>query len=61
MNFDTKLILLYKTDILPEIRDYHDILSVEVNKASNNDDKKILTMDLGGDARFYHIQALKKK
>jgi len=46
---DAKLIPLYKTDIFPKVRDYHDILSAEVNKI--NDDKSLLlTLDLAGDA-----------
>jgi hypothetical protein len=48
---DAKLIPLYKTDIYTKVRDYHDILSAEVNKI--NDDGKsllLLTIDLAGDA-----------
>jgi hypothetical protein len=48
---DAKLIPLYKTDNFPKVRDYHDILSAEVNKIS--DDGKsllLLTIDLAGDA-----------
>jgi hypothetical protein len=48
---DVQLISLYKTDIFPKVRDYHDILSAEVNKV--NDDGKsmlLLTIDLAGDA-----------
>ncbi len=48
---DAKLIPLYKTDIYTKVRDYHDILSAEVNKI--NDDGKsllLLTTDLAGDA-----------
>jgi hypothetical protein len=48
---DAKLIPLYKTDIFPKVRDYHDILSAEVNKVK--DDGKsmlLLTIDLAGDA-----------
>jgi hypothetical protein len=48
---DAKLIPLYKTDIYTKVRDYHDILSTEVNKI--NDDGKsllLLTIDLAGDA-----------
>ena len=48
---DAQLIPLYKTDIFPKVRDYHDILSAEVNKI--NDDGKsplLLTIDLAGDA-----------
>jgi hypothetical protein len=48
---DAKLIPLYKTDIFPKVRDYHDILSAEVNNV--NDDGKsmlLLTIDLAGDA-----------
>jgi hypothetical protein len=50
---DAKLIPLYKTDILPKVRDYHDILYTEVNKVGKDDDGKsplLLTIDLGGDA-----------
>ena len=45
---DAKLINLYKTNIIPEIRDYYDILSASINKFS--DDKILLTIDLAGDA-----------
>lgn len=45
---DTKLVTLYKTSIIPEIRDYHDILSAEVNKPDNN--KFLFTIELSGDA-----------
>jgi hypothetical protein len=48
---DAQLIPLYKTDIFPKVRDYHDILSAEVNKI--NDYGKtplLLTIDLAGDA-----------
>ena len=45
---DAKLISLYKTNVIPEIRDYHDILSATINKLSN--DKILLTIDLAGDA-----------
>lgn len=45
---DTKLVTLYKTNILPEVEDYHDILSAYVNQINNN--KIQLTIDLAGDA-----------
>ena len=50
---DAKLIPLYKTDIFPKVRDYHDILSAEVNKVSkdkNGNNLLLLTIDLAGDA-----------
>ena len=50
---DAKLIPLYKTDIFPKVRDYHDILSAEVNKVSKDKNGNILlllTIDLAGDA-----------
>ena len=49
---DAKLIPLYKTDIYTKVRDYHDILSAEVNKVINDDGKSLLllTIDLAGDA-----------
>jgi hypothetical protein len=50
---DAKLISLYKTDIFPKVRDYHDILSAEVNKVNKDDNGKsplLLTIDLAGDA-----------
>jgi hypothetical protein len=50
---DAKLIPLYKTDIFPKVRDYHDILSAEVNKVNKDDNGKsplLLTIDLAGDA-----------
>jgi hypothetical protein len=45
---DTKLFALYKTNIAPEIKDYHDIISAYVNQI--NDDRIQLTIDLAGDA-----------
>ena len=45
---DTKLVDLYKTNILPEVEDYHDILSAYVNQIKN--DRVQLTIDLAGDA-----------
>jgi hypothetical protein len=45
---DTKLVALYKTNILPEVKNYHDILSAYVNQINNN--KIQLTIDLAGDA-----------
>ena len=44
---DTKLVALHNTRV-PEIQDYHDILSAEVNKV--NDDKILFSMELAGDA-----------
>jgi len=44
---DTKLVPLYKTIIIPEVKDYHDILSASVNQIN---DKILLTIDLAGDA-----------
>ena len=44
---DTKLVPLYKTIIIPEVKDYHDILSASVNQIK---DKILLTIDLAGDA-----------
>ena len=44
---DTKLVALHNARV-PEIQDYHDILSAEVNKV--NDDKLLFTMELAGDA-----------
>jgi hypothetical protein len=45
---DAKLVALYKTVRVPEIQNYHDILSAEVNKV--NDNKILFTMELAGDA-----------
>src|SRR5687767_4130967 len=45
---DTKLIALHKTNIVPEVRDYHDILSIDINKV--NDNKILFTIELAGDA-----------
>ena len=45
---DAKLVALYKTVGVPEIQNYHDILSAEVNKV--NDNKILFTMELAGDA-----------
>ena len=50
---DTKLVALYKTIIVPEVQNYHDILSAEVNKVSkdkNGNNLLLLTIDLAGDA-----------
>ena len=49
---DTKLVTLYKSNIVPEIHDYHDILSAEVNKIDN---KFFFTMKLDGDANTNKI------
>src|SRR5687767_12933599 len=45
---DTKLIALHKTNIVPEVGDYHDILSIDINKI--NDNKILFTIELAGDA-----------
>jgi hypothetical protein len=45
---DAKLVALYKTIRVPEVQNYHDILSAEVNKV--NDNKILFTMELAGDA-----------
>lgn len=45
---DAKLVALYKTVRVPEIQNYHDILSAEVNKV--NDNKILFTIELAGDA-----------
>lgn len=44
---DTNILALQKTNKVPEVRDYHDILSADVNKVNN---KIQLTIDLAGDA-----------
>jgi hypothetical protein len=43
---DTKLVPLYKTSIIPEVKDYHDILSASVTQIS---DKIQMTIDVAGD------------
>jgi hypothetical protein len=45
---DTKLVALYNTNITPEVKDYHDILSTYVTQIT--DDKIQLTIDIAGDA-----------
>ena len=45
---DTKHIVLHKTNIVPEVKDYHDILSIDINKVNNN--KMLFTIELAGDA-----------
>jgi hypothetical protein len=45
---DIKLIALHKTNVVPEVRDYHDILSIDINKV--NDNKMLFTIELAGDA-----------
>lgn len=45
---DTKLIALHKTNVVPKVKDYHDILSIDINKV--NDNKLLFTIDLAGDA-----------
>jgi hypothetical protein len=47
---DAKLVALYKTIRVPEVQNYHDILSAEVNKI--NDNKILFTMELAGDANI---------
>ncbi|HEX9319603.1 MAG TPA: hypothetical protein VF884_11775 [Nitrososphaeraceae archaeon] len=44
---DAKLVPVYKSQIIPEIKDYHDILAASVNKITDN--KLILSLDLAGD------------
>lgn len=45
---DIKLVTLYKTNLVPEIRDYLDILSTEVTEVDNN--KLLFTIELAEDA-----------
>jgi hypothetical protein len=45
---DSSLVTLYGTDIIPEIKDYHDILTANVKKVSDN--KLLLSIELAGDA-----------
>lgn len=45
---DSTLVRLYRTNIIPEIKDYHDILSANVKKI--NDHKLLLSIELAGDA-----------
>ena len=45
---DSTLVRLYRTNIIPEIKDYHDILSAYVKKV--NDHKLLLSIELAGDA-----------
>jgi hypothetical protein len=45
---DSTLVRLYRTNIIPEIKDYHDILSANVKKV--NDHKLLLSIELAGDA-----------
>lgn len=45
---DTKLVSLYQTDIVPQLKGYHDILSSQVTKL--DDGKLQLTLDIAGDA-----------
>ena len=45
---DTKLIALHKTNVIPKVKDYHDILSIDINKV--NDNKMLFTIELAGDA-----------
>ena len=44
---DAKLIALYKSQIIPEVRDFHDILAANVKRTDDN--KLILSLDLAGD------------
>jgi hypothetical protein len=45
---DSTLVNLDRTNIIPEIKDYHDILSANVKKV--NDHKLLLSIELAGDA-----------
>ena len=45
---DTKLIAIHKTNVVPKVKDYHDILSIDINKV--NDNKMLFTIELAGDA-----------
>ena len=45
---DSTLVRLYRTNIIPEIKDYHDILSANVKNVNGH--KLLLTMELAGDA-----------
>ena len=45
---DSTLVKLDRTNIIPEIKDYHDILSANVKKV--NDHKLLLSIELAGDA-----------
>jgi hypothetical protein len=45
---DSKLVPLYRTNIIPEIKDYHDILSANVKKVNGH--KLLLSIELAGDA-----------
>ena len=45
---DTKLITLHKTNIIPKVSNYLDILSIDINK--DKDNKILFTIDLAGDA-----------
>lgn len=44
---DAKLIALYKSQIIPEVRDFHDILAAKVKRTHDN--KLVLSLDLAGD------------
>ena len=50
---DTKLVELDKTTVVPEIHDFHDILSAKISKI--NDDKLLFTIELAGDANKNEI------
>ena len=45
---DPSLVRLYRTNVIPEIKGYHDILTANVKKVSDN--KLILSIELAGDA-----------
>ena len=45
---DSRLVKLDRTNLIPEIKDYHDILSASVKKV--NDHKLLLSIELAGDA-----------
>jgi hypothetical protein len=44
--YKTKPIQIYRTKIIPEIKDYYDILSASLGRVN---DKLIFSMDLAGD------------
>lgn len=45
---DPSLVRLYRTNVIPEIKGYHDILTANVKKVSDN--KLLLSIELAGDA-----------
>ena len=50
---DAKLVEPYKTNVVPEIHDFHDILSSKITKV--DDDKLLFTIELDGDANKNEI------